>query len=184
LGQVWLWAARQEGDPAGIPSGVGAWRLQPSRLRVWLCRPSPQLTHPATLGLEKQGSLPCTRQLRAAVLNLTPSRQNGNQIGTPMTSTSPRTEQVLSTLRLHRGDWQKRFHVVDIGVFGSVARGDARPDSDVDVWVRLDPLTPYALVHLKQELETLLSTSVDVVRLRERMNPSLKQRILDEGLRP
>ncbi len=100
-----------------------------------------------------------------------------------MTSTSPRTEQVLSTLRLHRGDWQKRFHVVDIGVFGSVARGDARPDSDVDVWVRLDPLTPYALVHLKQELETLLSTSVDVVRLRERMNPSLKQRILDEGLR-
>ena len=73
-----------------------------------------------------------------------------------MTSTSPRTEQVLSTLRLHRGDWQKRFHVVDIGVFGSVARGDARPDSDVDVWVRLDPLTPYALVHLKQELEALL----------------------------
>lgn len=39
-------------------------------------------------------------------------------------------------------------------------------------------------MHLKQELETLLSTSVDVVRLRERMNPSLKQRILDEGLRP
>jgi hypothetical protein len=40
-------------------------------------------------------------------------------------------------------------------------------------------------VHLKQELETLLSKSVDVVRLRERMNPSsLKQRILDEGLRP
>ena len=151
---------------------------------MWLCRPSPQLTHAATLGLEKRGSLPCTRQLRAAVLNLTPSRQNGNQIGTPMTSTSPRTEQVLSTLRLHRGDWQKRFHVVDIGVFGSVARGDARPDSDVDVWVRLDPLTPYALVHLKQELETLLCTAVDLVRLRERMNPSLKQGILEEGLRP
>ena len=81
-----------------------------------------------------------------------------------MSSSSPRTEEVLSTLRLHRGD--------------------ASPDSDVDVWVRLDPLSPYGLVHLKQELETLLSTSVDVVRLRERMNPSLKQRILDEGLRP
>jgi len=40
LGQAWFWAARQEGDPAGIPSGVGAWRLQPTLLRVWLCRPS------------------------------------------------------------------------------------------------------------------------------------------------
>lgn len=40
-GQVWLWAARQEGDPAGIPAGVGVWRLQPTWLRVWLCRPSP-----------------------------------------------------------------------------------------------------------------------------------------------
>lgn len=68
--------------------------------------------------------------------------------------------------------------------YGSVARGDARPYSDVDVWVRLDPLFPDVLVHLKQELEKLLSTSVEVVRLRERMNPSLKQRIRHEGHRP
>jgi hypothetical protein len=46
-------------------------------------------------------------------------------------------------------------------------------------WIRSPP---YALVHLKQELEALLSTSVDVVRLREGMNPFLQQRILDEGL--
>jgi hypothetical protein len=30
------------GAPAGISPGVGAWRLQPTRLRVWLCQPSPQ----------------------------------------------------------------------------------------------------------------------------------------------
>ena len=42
-GQVWFWAARQEGAPAGIPSGVGVLWLQPTRLRVWLCRPSPFL---------------------------------------------------------------------------------------------------------------------------------------------
>ena len=40
-GQVRLWAARQAGAPAGILSVMGAWRLQPTRLRVWLCRPSP-----------------------------------------------------------------------------------------------------------------------------------------------
>jgi predicted nucleotidyltransferase len=37
--------------------------------------------------------------------------------------------------------------------------------------VELDPLTPFATVHLKQELETLLQRPVDLVRLRERMNP-------------
>lgn len=39
-GQVWFWAARQAIAPAGIPSGVGAWRLQPTWFQVWLCRPS------------------------------------------------------------------------------------------------------------------------------------------------
>jgi hypothetical protein len=36
LDQVCLWAARQAGTPAGIPSGEGALRLQPTRLRVLL----------------------------------------------------------------------------------------------------------------------------------------------------
>ena len=50
----------------------------------------------------------------------------------------------------------------------------------MDVWVELDPLTPYATVHLKQELEQLLQRPVDLVRLRERTNPALRQMILRE----
>ena len=105
----------------------------------------------------------------------------------PMISTVPPTplsaEAVLNQLRLHQADWRRRFHVVELGLFGSVARGEARPDSDLDVWVQLDPLTPYALVHLKQELEELLQHPVDLVRLRDRMAPTLRQRIESEGLR-
>lgn len=52
----------------------------------------------------------------------------------------------------------------------------------VDVWVELHPLTPFATVHLKQELEALLQRPVDMVRLRERMNPDLRQAILREGV--
>lgn len=55
-----------------------------------------------------------------------------------------------------------------IGLFGSTARNEATAQSDVDVWVELDPLTPYA--------------TVDLVRLRERMNPALRQAILREGI--
>ncbi len=101
----------------------------------------------------------------------------------PPSPGSPTAEAVLKQLRLHKQDWRERFHVVELGLFGSVARGEARPDSDLDIWVQLDPLTPFALVHLKQELEELMQRPVDVVRLRERMTPTLRRIIQREGLK-
>lgn len=94
----------------------------------------------------------------------------------------PAAEAVLSQLRHHSADWQQRYNLKAIGLFGSVARGEQRPGSDIDIWVELEPLTPFALVHLKQELNALLPAPVDVVRLRKRMNPTLRQRIEREGV--
>ena len=91
-------------------------------------------------------------------------------------------DQVLPLLREHQGAWRQRYQLQRIGLFGSTARNQATATSDVDVWVELDPLTPYATVHLKQELEDLLQRPVDLVRLRERMNPALRQRITAEGV--
>ena len=91
-------------------------------------------------------------------------------------------EQLLLVLRSHLSEWQQRYQLQRIGLFGSTARNEATAQNDVDVWVELDPLTPFATVHLKQELEALLQRSVDLVRLRERMNPALRQAILREGV--
>ena len=100
----------------------------------------------------------------------------------PPSATAPTAAEVLQLLRAHRQSWADRFHLRRIGLFGSVVRGEATEASDLDVWVELDPLTPYATVHLKLELEQLLQRPVDLVRLRERMNPALRQAILKEGL--
>ena len=52
----------------------------------------------------------------------------------------------------------------EVRVFGSVARGDERPDSDVDFLVTLDPgRTLMDLARLEVRLEELLGRSVDVV---------------------
>lgn len=52
----------------------------------------------------------------------------------------------------------------DVRLFGSVARGDDRPDSDVDFIVRLAPgRSLLDLVRLESLLEQLLGRSVDVV---------------------
>jgi hypothetical protein len=58
-GQVWFWAARQAIALAGIPCGVGVLRLQPTRLRVLVCRPSPRPVLAATHGQEKKASIQC-----------------------------------------------------------------------------------------------------------------------------
>ncbi len=51
-----------------------------------------------------------------------------------------------------------------VRVFGSLARGEARPDSDVDILITLDPdRSLLDLVALKQDLEDLLGCKVDVV---------------------
>ena len=42
-----------------------------------------------------------------------------------------------------------------------MARNQATMSSDVDVWIELDPLTPYATMHLKHELELLRAVARD-----------------------
>ena len=95
---------------------------------------------------------------------------------------APGPQDLLSLLRDRQGEWRKRYQLQRIGLFGSTVRNQATATSDVDVWVELDPLTPFATVHLKQELEQLLKRPVDLVRLRDRMNPALRAAILEEGI--
>lgn len=72
-------------------------------------------------------------------------------------------DSVIETLRLHREEI-RGFGAVSLAVFGSVARGEARPDSDVDVLVKLERgVTLFGFVRLKNHLEELLGRSVDLV---------------------
>lgn len=57
-----------------------------------------------------------------------------------------------------------QHNVTDIRVFGSVARGEERPDSDLDLLVHLPAGAGlFALARFTQELEDLLLVKVDVV---------------------
>ncbi len=63
------------------------------------------------------------------------------------------------------------YGVTRAGVFGSVARGTDRPDSDLDLLIELrEPVGVFRLVALKQELEECLGRPVDVV-VREALDP-------------
>ena len=70
----------------------------------------------------------------------------------------------------------------NVRVFGSVARGDAREDSDIDILVDIGPETsswfPAGLV---LELEEILGCKVEVVT-EKGLNPYLKDRVLQEAV--
>ena len=70
---------------------------------------------------------------------------------------------VLDTVARLRSELSRR-HVRTIGVFGSVARGVDRPDSDVDFLVELTEQGDlFDLVGIKRLLEQELGRPVDVV---------------------
>lgn len=74
----------------------------------------------------------------------------------------------------------ERYGVRYAGVFGSVARGEHTPDSDVDVLVVLkQPVSLLKFFALNDELETALGCKVDLVT-RESLNPRVKPFALRE----
>jgi predicted nucleotidyltransferase len=77
-----------------------------------------------------------------------------------------------------------RFHVKSLALFGSVARDEAEPESDVDVLVEFDdaPVGLFGVVALQLRLAELLGRHVDVVE-RDAVYPQLKERIFSEAVR-
>lgn len=78
----------------------------------------------------------------------------------------------------------RRYHVAALELFGSRAKGTARPDSDVDLLVTFEEgKTPgFAFVSFCEELEALFGREVDVLSRRsiERdINPIRRQSILN-----
>ncbi|WP_114313048.1 nucleotidyltransferase family protein [Thermus caldifontis] len=71
--------------------------------------------------------------------------------------------EILALLRAHRQELQRRFGVKAIAVFGSYARGEERPGSDLDLLVMLGRPLGWELVDLKAYLEGILGVTVDVV---------------------
>lgn len=74
-------------------------------------------------------------------------------------------DEALTVLTTHRDELIRRG-VVHAALFGSTARNEAGPESDVDVLVELDPearMGVYAFVGLRRFVGDLFSEPVDLV---------------------
>ena len=84
---------------------------------------------------------------------------------------------ILALLQAHRGEIATRFGARHLALFGSAARDEMRPDSDVDVLVDFGgPATFDGYFDLKDYLEELLCRPVDLVTSRG-LKPRARQHV-------
>jgi hypothetical protein len=98
--------------------------------------------------------------------------QGGRKI---VTRHRPNRKQIIATLRAHQAELCRRG-VRHAAVFGSIARGDAKPASDIDIMIELDPTAPigvFEYVGITQYLSDLFPAPVDVAN-RSNLKPLVR----------
>jgi predicted nucleotidyltransferase len=94
------------------------------------------------------------------------------------------TEQdaIAARLRIALPNLRQRWPIRSLALFGSVVRGEARNDSDLDVLVEFDrPIDLFAFLELEDERASLSGRRIDLVS-RAALKPYIGRRILAEAI--
>ena len=93
-------------------------------------------------------------------------------------------QTILERLRAHEPELRK-LGLMRLSLFGSSARGDAGPDSDVDLTAELDPRRRIGLFRfaaMRERIEDLLGAPVDLIA-EPIERPALRKRIEQDRVR-
>ncbi len=92
------------------------------------------------------------------------------------------TTEYLSILKNYQAQHAGKYGITRMGIFGSVARGEQKEESDIDICYEGKAPSLLTLDKMQSELKNLFGCPVDLVRIREHMNAYLKQRITKEAI--
>ena len=88
-------------------------------------------------------------------------------------------DEILSLLKESRAEFESRFKVRKLALFGSYSRGDQSAESDVDILVDLPPSVGLEFVTLAERIEEILGRHVDLVSERA-LKPRMRETIEGE----
>lgn len=92
---------------------------------------------------------------------------------------SPR-EELRAKLEDCKPKLREEYPIRELGMFGSYARDEQRPDSDLDILVTFDePVTLFDLVRLENELTDRLGVEVDLVT-KDSLKPRIASRVTED----
>ena len=76
-----------------------------------------------------------------------------------------KTDTVLDTLKQYKEKNSEKYGIIKLGLFGSYARGEQTPNSDIDICVAIDPPSLLKLGGIYSDLHELFNKEIDVVSL-------------------
>ena len=115
-------------------------------------------------------------------MKLTESWKNSKVIRNIIIVDNCSTDDSWEKLGEFKEEFASKYGIRSIGIFGSVARGENHPDSDVDVFVDLEEADPFIMFDIRETLQSLFGCKVDLVRLREGLRTLLLKRIEQDGI--
>jgi hypothetical protein len=75
----------------------------------------------------------------------------------------------------------QKWQIIEFALFGSAARGELRPDSDIDVMLQFAPEARHgldAIFDIETELKAMFGREVDVLTAKEIRNPFRRRSIM------
>ena len=89
--------------------------------------------------------------------------------------------EVIARIRADADELRESFGITRIAVFGSFARGEQRPHSDVDLLVEFEDSSPENVLGAEDRLESILARKVDVGSL-EALRPRVRSYVRREAV--
>jgi hypothetical protein len=91
--------------------------------------------------------------------------------------------QILVYLSSNKDRYKKDYHLIRIGIFGSVARNEQNDKSDIDLIVEFEDNTPDLYtkkLKLRDEIQARFNVTVDICR-EKYIKPIFKKLVLSEA---
>lgn len=87
------------------------------------------------------------------------------------------TKEILEKLRQYKDERGDAYSIETLGLFGSCARGEQLPDSDIDVCVKMRTPSFFSMAGIQNELEELFKCRVDLISLGAIMRPLFRKNL-------
>lgn len=85
--------------------------------------------------------------------------------------------EILKTLKRYKESKAESYGIEEIGLFGSAARDELHPDSDIDIFVKLKRPSFFNMMTIQEDLEKIYGCKVDVISLGAIMRPIFKKNL-------